>query len=125
MTLFKPDLDAPYGYVHQTVQQRRLELEGFSHSSRENAGEYCESSRELKYTRCELHRIIEQDQIKTKFDEVFTGEPPGGEVRKDENLRKQTCTLPLGQAFNEVIQLRAFMFWRASGLSSQSPRRQW
>jgi hypothetical protein len=34
MSLFKPDLDAPYGYVHQTVQ-RHLDLEGFSHSSRE------------------------------------------------------------------------------------------
>ena len=35
MTLFKPDLDAPYGYAHQTVQ-RQLDLEGFLRSSREN-----------------------------------------------------------------------------------------
>jgi hypothetical protein len=34
MSLFKPDLDAPYGYVHQTVQ-RDVDLEGFSRSSRE------------------------------------------------------------------------------------------
>src|SRR5687767_15489369 len=31
----KPDLDAPNGYVHQTVQRWRVYLEGFSFSSRE------------------------------------------------------------------------------------------
>jgi hypothetical protein len=58
MVLFMPDLDAPNGYVHQTGQQRRVDLESFSQSSRENADEYCELQRELQYTRPELQRII-------------------------------------------------------------------
>jgi hypothetical protein len=34
MSLFMPVLDAPYGNAHQTAQ-RRVDLEGFSASSRE------------------------------------------------------------------------------------------
>src|SRR2546430_211335 len=61
----RPDLDAPDGYAHQTVQ-RQLDLEGFSHSSREKPCEYCEGSREFKYTRRKTSTIIEHLKIKMK-----------------------------------------------------------
>src|SRR5207248_2707381 len=85
----KPDLDAPDGYAHQTVQ-RQLDLEGFSHSSREKPREYCEGIREFKYTARRMPIIIEHPKRKMKACQVIRNAHPRGEVKRDERFRKQT-----------------------------------
>ena len=57
--LYKPDLDAPNGYVHQTVQ-RNVYLEGLCFFVKRKAVEYCEQRLKSKYTTVIPHGIIEQ-----------------------------------------------------------------
>src|SRR5688572_4556657 len=100
--LYKPDLDAPNGYVHQTVR-RNVYVEGLTFSSREKPSNTVNSAFTSSIRGSSVMGLLNNSRRKTKF----CWYSQGACWKKNESLAKQRLASSLAQAFRDSAQARS------------------
>src|SRR5262245_14098494 len=115
--LYRPDLDAPNGHVHQTVQ-RHVYLEGLTFSSREKPSNTVYSAFSSSIRGSYRSELLNNSRRETKF----CWYSQGACWKKNESIGKQMFTSSLAQAFHDSARARSKVTRCASVQSSRSHR---